>query len=151
MRKAILSILAAGALLAATASTALMASQQTLTIPARTYQTGVTSAQRAIPNGTYSEFHITADFSPWTSAQTTNVELGLMLSFDGGTTFQEVCSAGENTPPPWNIPAKYGGGTSSTVALDCFIPNGTVPTNVSGFVNVSGHSVPLGQIVVTLS
>lgn len=143
-----------GALLAALTllpGTAAMAPVQTLTIPARTYQPGVTSGSRALPAGVYTAFHITANYSPWTSPLTTNVRLGISLSYDGGATFDELCSAGENTPPPWTIPAKYGGGVSSTVALDCFIGADTRPTNVAGFVDVAGAAVPLGQIVVSLS
>src|ERR1051326_6034700 len=93
-----------------------MATNQTVSVPAQMWPIGTTMQAFNVPKGTTARSAtVTIDFSPWTApSSTTNVEVGVQLSTDNRATWSWGGSCGENTPPPWTIPAKYGGGVSST-------------------------------------
>lgn len=121
---------------------------QTLTVPGRTYQPGVTSGQKSLP-GTqhYSHVTFTFDLTGWVSALTTRVSLQIEWSFDSGATWVPLFSVAQDTPPPY----PHKGGSTNSIGGTTDIAPAVDPTHVRGSLTVEGAAVTLGQFVLSAS
>lgn len=123
--------------------------KQTFSVPAQTYQPGLTTFTTSLPPGqNFTTAEVSIDMSPWTSINTTLVRFGISASYDHGNTYVEITHTDEITPPPWTIPAKYGGGTTSTVTVDAF--EQFSPDHGMLWVFIEGAATPLGIVTGTL-
>lgn len=123
--------------------------KQVFSVPAQTYQPGMTTFTTALPPGqNFTTAQVSIDMSPWTSTATTLVRFGISASYDHGNTYIEITHTDMIVPPPWTIPAKYGGGTTSQVTVDAFEP--FLPDHGALWVFVEGAAVSLGTITGTL-
>jgi hypothetical protein len=124
--------------------------KQVFSVPSQTYQPGLTNFTSNLPPGqNYTAVEVSIDMSPWISTSTTLVRFGISYSIDHGQTYTEITHTDEIVPPPWTIPAKYGGGTISTVTLDASEPFS--PDHGMLWVYIEGAAVSLGTLSGTLS